>query len=196
MSLQQVEFRINNIASNPLALELSDSGLATDAVRYVSQSHDMDDTLVRFTFQAFSIQGANSQSHSQDASRLSTMNPTNALLTLLLVATVPLASAFAPAARTFRPSSSIVVVQRAGTLTMSRAWNLRMSSENEGESDQVTPSKTVPTSGTFYDDEVSRCGYQNALCSIRLVHNGLVEHPFSTRLVQLFAHALISIFVG
>jgi hypothetical protein len=134
---------------------------------------------VRFTFQAFREPNTLNLT-GQDASILSTMNPTNALLTLLLVATVPLASAFAPAARTFRPSSSIVVVQRAGTQTMSRAWNLRMSSENEGESDQVTPSKTVPTSGTFYDDEVSRCGYQNALCSIRLVHNGLVEHPLST----------------
>jgi hypothetical protein len=87
----------------------------------------------------------------QHASNQPAMKPTKALLFFLLVAAVPLSNAFAPPARTLRSSPSVSVEP----LRVPKAWGLLMSSENDGDSDQVAPSKKVPTSGTFYDDEVS-----------------------------------------
>jgi hypothetical protein len=93
----------------------------------------------------------------QGASNPSTMNSTKVLLTVWLWGAVSLASAFTPTGRTLWSTASVSMSVKplASTQTMSRAWMLRMSSDNEGETDQVAPSKKAPTSGTFYDDEVS-----------------------------------------
>jgi hypothetical protein len=137
----------------------------------------------------------------QHASNQPTMKPTKVLLSFLLLAAVPLSSAFAPPTRTLGPSPSVSVEPlRASSHRMPKAWGLLMSSENEGDSDQVAPSKNVPTSGTFYDDEVSdnhrssapNHGYslphwRDAFCCCLFVHRPQpFARPFSSAHLNLY----------